>query len=176
VAEGEKAVCFSPFFTKERGSRVGKIISIINNITRLVIIALMGVMVVAVFLQVLFRFFLDQPLAWTEELARYLLVWLTFLGSAYAMSIKAHIGTEYIQKFLSPTVNKIVLSVAALLSVLFFIVMIQQGYLLAMRSMTQTSPGLLLPMGVVYMVIPISGVLLIMNVLHVTWKDITGKE
>ncbi|MDH4617466.1 TRAP transporter small permease [Brevibacillus sp. AY1] len=155
---------------------MGKIVSIINSITRYFVNTIMGVMVVAVFLQVLFRFFLDQPLAWTEELARYLLVWLTFLGSAYAMSIKAHIGTEYIQKFLSPMANKIVLSVAALLSILFFAVMIYQGYLLSVRSMTQTSPSLLVPMGYIYMVIPISGVLLIMNVLHVTWKDITGKE
>lgn len=155
---------------------MGKIISIINSITRYLVNTIMGVMVVAVFLQVMFRFFMDQPLAWTEELARYLLVWLTFLGSAYAMSIKAHIGTEYIQKFLSPLVNKVVLSLAALLSILFFLVMIYQGYLLSIRSMTQTSPSLLLPMGYVYMVIPISGVLLIMNVLHVTWKDITGKE
>jgi len=155
---------------------MGKIISFINSITRYFVIAIMGLMIVAVFLQVLFRFFLDQPLAWTEELARYLLVWLTFLGSAYAMSIKAHIGTEYIQKFLSPLWNKIVLSVAALLTITFFVVMIHQGYLLSMRSMTQTSPSLLVPMGYVYMVIPISGILLIMNVLHVTWKDITGKE
>jgi TRAP-type C4-dicarboxylate transport system permease small subunit len=155
---------------------VGKIISKINDITRYIIIALLGVMVVAVFLQVLFRFFLDQPLAWTEELARYLLIWITFLGSAYAMAIKAHIGTEYIQKFLSPLMNKIILALAAVLSILFFIVMVHQGYLLSARSMTQTSPTLLVPMGYIYMVIPISGVLLIMNVLHVTWKDITGKE
>nr|WP_206699262.1 TRAP transporter small permease [Brevibacillus agri] len=143
---------------------------------RLVIIALLAVMVVAVFLQVLFRFFLDQPLAWTEELARYLLIWITFLGSAYAMAIKAHIGTEYIQKHLSPFMNKVVLIVAALCSLFFFLVMVQQGYLLSARSMVQKSPTLLIPMGYVYMVIPISGVLLIMNVIHVTWKDITGKE
>ncbi|WNC14692.1 TRAP transporter small permease [Brevibacillus brevis] len=155
---------------------MGTIISKINSLIRLIVILLLAVMVVAVFLQVLFRFLLDQPLAWTEELARYLLIWITFLGSAYAMAIKAHIGTEYIQKFLSPLANKIVLAVAALLSIFFFGVMVQQGYLLAARSMTQTSPTLLVPMGYVYMVIPISGVLLIMNVLHVTWKDITGKE
>lgn len=155
---------------------MGTIISKINSLTRFFIIALLAVMIVAVFLQVLFRFFLDQPLAWTEELARYLLIWITFLGSAYAMAIKAHIGTEYIQKHLSPLMNKVVLTVAALLSIFFFMVMVYQGYLLAARSMTQTSPTLLVPMGYVYMVIPISGVLLIMNALHVTWKDITGKE
>ncbi|WP_103104784.1 TRAP transporter small permease [Brevibacillus reuszeri] len=155
---------------------MGNIISKINSITRLIVIALLAIMVVAVFLQVLFRFFLDMPLAWTEELARYLLIWITFLGSAYAMAIKAHIGTEYIQKHLSPFMNKVVLSVAAVLSIFFFVVMVQQGYSLATRSMTQLSPTLLVPMGYVYMVIPISGVLLIMNALHVTWKDITGKE
>lgn len=155
---------------------MGTIISKINSLTRFIVVALLAVMVVAVFLQVLFRFFLDQPLAWTEELARYLLIWITFLGSAYAMAIKAHIGTEYIQKFLSPLMNKIVLGVAAVISIFFFVVMVQQGYILSARSMTQTSPTLLVPMGYVYMVIPISGVLLIMNVLYVTWKDITGKE
>lgn len=155
---------------------MGTLISKINRLTRFIVVALLAIMVVAVFLQVLFRFFLDQPLAWTEELARYLLIWITFLGSAYAMAIKAHIGTEYIQKFLSPLMNKVVLSIAAILSIFFFVVMVQQGYALATRSMTQTSPTLLVPMGYVYMVIPISGVLLIMNVLHVTWKDITGKE
>lgn len=155
---------------------MGTIISKINSLIRWIVIVLLAVMVVAVFLQVLFRFFLDQPLAWTEELARYLLIWITFLGSAYAMAIKAHIGTEYIQKFLSPLVNKIMLAVAAMISIFFFVVMVQQGYVLAERSMTQTSPTLLVPMGYVYMVIPISGVLLIINVFHVTWKDITGKE
>ncbi|MDR7315745.1 TRAP transporter small permease [Brevibacillus centrosporus] len=155
---------------------MGTVITKLNQLTRFVVILMLSVLIVAVFLQVLFRFFLDQPLAWTEELARYLLIWITFLGSAYAMALKAHIGTEYIQKFLSPLMNKIVLSIAALLSIFFFVVMVQQGYALAARSMTQTSPTLLVPMGYVYMVIPISGVLLIMNVLHVTWKDITGKE
>lgn len=155
---------------------MGKIIAAINSFVRLIIIAILSVTIVAVFLQVLFRFFLDQPLAWTEELARYLLVWITFLGSAYAMSVKAHIGTEYIQKFLSPLMKNVVLILAALLSIFFFVVMVYQGYLLSVRSMTQTSPSLLVPMGYVYMVIPISGILLIMNVIHVTWKDITGKE
>ncbi|MFF0830803.1 TRAP transporter small permease [Brevibacillus sp. NPDC003359] len=155
---------------------MGNLVSKINSILRFFIIALLAIMVIAVFLQVLFRFLLDQPLAWTEEVARYLLIWITFLGSAYAMSIKAHIGTEYIQKYLSPRMNKLVLVIAALCSLIFFLVMVQQGYVLSARSMTQTSPTLLVPMGYVYMVIPISGALLIMNVIHVTWKDITGKE
>lgn len=152
-----------------------KIVSRINSLLRLLVIFLLFIMVVAVFLQVLFRFFLDQPLAWTEELARYLLIWITFLGSAYAMSIRAHIGTEYILKYLSPFMTKVVVVIAAILSTLFFAVMVQQGYLLSARSMTQTSPTLLLPMGFVYMVIPLSGAVLIMNVLAVTWKDVGGK-
>lgn len=152
-----------------------KAVAKINKLTRFVVILLLMLMVIAVSLQVLFRFFLDQPLAWTEELARYLLIWITFLGSAYAMSIRAHIGTEYILKYLSPFMGKVLLVIAAILSILFFGVMVQQGYLLSARSMTQFSPTLLLPMGYVYSVIPLSGVLLIMNVLAVTWKDVKGE-
>lgn len=152
-----------------------KAVAKINKLTRFVVILLLMLMVIAVSLQVLFRFFLDQPLAWTEELARYLLIWITFLGSAYAMSIRAHIGTEYILKYLSPFMGKVLLVIAAILSMLFFGVMVQQGYLLSARSMTQFSPTLLLPMGYVYSVIPLSGVLLIMNVFAVTWKDVKGE-
>ena len=152
-----------------------KAVAKINKLTRFVVILLLMLMVIAVSLQVLFRFFLDQPLAWTEELARYLLIWITFLGSAYAMSIRAHIGTEYILKYLSPFMGKVLLVIAAILSILFFGVMVQQGYLLSARSMTQFSPTLLLPMGYIYSVIPLSGVLLIMNVLAVTWKDVKGE-
>lgn len=154
---------------------MGKIVFGINRVTRFIVIWFLFFMVIAVFLQVLFRFLLNQPLAWTEELSRYLQVWITFLGSAYAMSIKAHIGTEYILRYLSPMMTKFVVVLAAILSILFFLVMVQQGYILADRSMTQTSPTLLIPMGAVYSVIPISGALLIMNVLYVTWNDVKGK-
>lgn len=152
-----------------------KIVNKLNALIRSLIVLLLMLMVVAVFLQVLFRFFLDQPLAWTEELSRYLLIWITFLGSAYAMSIRAHIGTEYILKYLSPFMAKAVTVIAAILSIVFFAVMVQQGYILSARSMTQTSPTLLLPMGYVYAVIPLSGALLIINVLAITWKDVKGE-
>lgn len=153
---------------------MGTIIHAINKILRLVIILLLFLMVIAVFLQVLFRFLLDQPLAWTEELARYLLIWITFLGAAYAMSIRAHIGTEYILKYLSPTMTKVVAFIGAVLCIAFFIVMLKEGYSLSIRSMIQTSPTLLIPMGVVYSVIPLSGFLLILNVFYVTLQDLRG--
>ncbi|GAX90176.1 TRAP transporter small permease [Effusibacillus lacus] len=150
---------------------MGVLVSALNRIMRFLVNILLFAMVMAVFLQVLFRFLIDQPLAWTEELARYLLIWITFLGSAYAMSVRAHIGTDYILNYLSPGLKKIVLVLGTAASCLFFGIMAIEGYTLAMRGMVQTSPTLQLPMGLVYSVIPISGALLIVNLLHVAWQD-----
>ncbi|MFC4714414.1 TRAP transporter small permease [Planococcus dechangensis] len=124
---------------------------------------IMGLLVTVVFLQVLFRFVLGSPLAWTEELARYSLIWLTFLGAAYAMSLKAHIGMEvFVNLFRTPG-KKALYTVASIASLMFFLLMVVEGYSLAMQGMSQSSPVLRIPMGAIYMIIPISGAILIIN-------------
>lgn len=124
---------------------------------------IMGLLVTVVFLQVLFRFVLGSPLAWTEELARYSLIWLTFLGAAYAMSLKAHIGMEvFVNLFRTPG-KKALYIVASIASLMFFLLMVVEGYSLAMQGMSQSSPVLRIPMGAIYMIIPISGAILIIN-------------
>lgn len=124
---------------------------------------IMGLLVTVVFLQVIFRFVLGSPLAWTEELARYSLIWLTFLGAAYAMSLKAHIGMEvFVNLFRTPG-KKALYIVASIASLMFFLLMVVEGYSLAMQGMSQSSPVLRIPMGAIYMIIPISGAVLIIN-------------
>ncbi|MBT2583369.1 TRAP transporter small permease [Planococcus sp. ISL-109] len=124
---------------------------------------IMGVLVTVVFLQVIFRFVLGSPLAWTEELARYSLIWLTFLGAAYAMSLRAHIGMEVFVNLFRTSGKKALYIVASLASLMFFLLMVIEGYSLAMQGMSQSSPVLRIPMGAIYMVIPISGAVLIIN-------------
>ncbi|EGA89270.1 Tripartite ATP-independent periplasmic transporter DctQ component [Planococcus donghaensis MPA1U2] len=132
---------------------------------------IMALLVTVVFLQVIFRFVLNSPLAWTEELARYSLIWLTFLGAAYAMSSKAHIGMEFFVKLFAVPVRKALYSIATFASLLFFLLMVVEGYDLAMQGMSQTSPVLRIPMGVIYMVIPVSGAILIINMASQFSKD-----
>lgn len=154
---------------------MGKLINYINLLLKYLLFLLMIVLIISVFSQVLFRFVLNQPLAWTEELARYILVFLTFLGAAYAMSLKAHVGVEFFVHKLPPSMQKLALILATLVSIAFFIILIQKGYIMMVKSMTQLSPVLKIPMGTVYAVIPISGIILIINMVNATVNTLLDK-
>ncbi len=152
---------------------IKKIVDSINGFFKWVLIILFFALVVVVFLQVLFRFVFEQPLAWTEELGRYLLVWTTFLGAGYGMSVKAHPGVEIIYDTSGPTLKKILNVIIALLVTFFFWQVIVHSFDFIERSMIQKSPVLQIPMGYIYTVIPISSVLFIINLLYVViteWK------
>lgn len=139
--------------------------------TKWILIVLFFVMVVVVFLQVLFRFALDQPLAWTEELARYLLVWITFLGSGYAMSVKAHPSVELLYERANGIVKKVMMVLSTASIIFFFWQIIVRSFEFIQRSMVQTSPALQIPMGYIYTAIPIASVLFILNLLYVTVSE-----
>ncbi len=133
--------------------------------------AVLVVLVITVFLQVIFRFILNQPLAWTEETARYCLIWITFLGAAFAMSTKAHIGMEIFVNLFAVPMRKVFYVIATIASLAFFLLMVVEGFDLAERSMSQLSPVLRIPMGLVYSIIPFSGCILIINMASQFSKD-----
>ncbi len=148
-----------------------KLVGYMNFGIKHVLNLLMALLVTVVFLQVIFRFILNSPLAWTEELARYSLIWLTFLGAAYAMSLKAHIGMEFFVNLFGVSIRKVLYIIATFASLIFFLLMVIEGYDLAMQGMSQTSPVLRIPMGMIYMIIPVSGVVLIINMASQFSKD-----
>lgn len=155
---------------------VSKGLDYINGFVKYILILLMATIVVSVFCQVLFRFVINQPLAWTEELARYSLVWLTFLGAAYAASLKGHVSIDFFVKKLPLLFQKGVMIIVAFICFYFFYVLMSEGLSLAQQSMTQLSPVLRLPMGYVYSIIPISGLLLASNYIYQTYLFVIDKE
>ena len=71
-----------------------------------IITFLTAVMMVLLFLQVLFRFVLNLPLAWVEEISLYSMVWLCYFGSSLAIKKRAHLKVEIITVFLNPKMKK----------------------------------------------------------------------
>ena len=89
-----------------------------------VVIVLSG-MAVVVFLQVIFRYVLNLPLFWTEELARYCLVWSSLLGSAVAVKRGQHIAVDIFMERLPPILRRwltiiALISVAAILTIILW--------------------------------------------------------
>jgi len=154
---------------------MGKLITSINISLKYILFLLMCALIICVFAQVLFRFVVEQPLAWTEELARFILVWLTFLGAAYAMSLKAHVSIDFFVKKLPSSLYKASLVLSTLISIAFFYILVTEGYSMTTRTMGQLSPVLEIPMGIIYAVIPISGIILIVNILNETLKTLFDK-
>ena len=109
------------------------------------------------------RYSLGSQASWTEELARFLLIWIGILGAAYASGQKMHLSIDLLKPSLEKNQQKY-LSVVIAGFILFFAiaVMIIGGFRLVYLTqiLEQRSAALQLPMSVVYIVIPISGLLI----------------
>jgi TRAP-type C4-dicarboxylate transport system permease small subunit len=126
---------------------------------------LMALMVIDVFLQVLFRFVFESPLSWTEEVSRYLFVWIVWIGSALVMADKGHVGIDILIKNFSPTWQRFMEILIYLIFLFPASAMAYYGFALAKLNMNQPSAALRMPMGIPYAAIPIAAVLMILNVL-----------
>lgn len=137
---------------------------ILDKILGMLLVFLMVVMVTAVSWQVFSRYILQASSSYTEEIARYLLIWIGILGAAYVAGQQQHLSIDILAPKLKPE-NRIKLRMGInILIILFCLVVLVIGgsnlvylnYLLG-----QTSAALNIPLGAVYTVIPISGVLVI---------------
>jgi TRAP-type C4-dicarboxylate transport system permease small subunit len=121
---------------------------------------LLGVsMTATVILQVFCRYALNHSLFWSEELARYLLVWLTFIGATVAYHRNMHPGVDVIFKRLQRKNRTRIRHLVHLISLFFFLILIWYGTSFAYFIRAQTTPALSLPKWLVFSIIPLSGLL-----------------
>ena len=99
-------------------------------------------MIVTVCLQVFFRYVLEQPLSWSEELARYAFVWLSFLGAAMALGKRLHFGVDYFVNKLPSRFSAGLEVGTNLLILIFVLVVIVKGYETALNAGAMHSAGL----------------------------------
>jgi TRAP-type C4-dicarboxylate transport system permease small subunit len=111
-------------------------------------------MTTVVTLQVVCRYLLGAALPWSEELARYFLVWMTFLGASIALKREAHMGIQGLVDKLSSRVQRSVKLLTRLTVFGFLCIATLKGFQLALFNMNQYSPAMRIPMGMVYFAIP----------------------
>lgn len=140
-----------------------KIKTIIDTILKWILVILVTGMTLNVLWQVFTRFILQHPSSFTEELARYSLVWAGILGAAYVAGQKMHLAIDLLVQTLKGRSKLMVEVVINVLIFLFaFFVMIIGGMKLVNLTLTlnQLSASLQIPLGYVYLVLPISGILI----------------
>jgi TRAP-type C4-dicarboxylate transport system permease small subunit len=128
------------------------------------LVVIMSAMVINVLWQVFSRYILTNPSSFTDELARYLMIWVGVLGAAYVAGKGNHVAITYFSEKMSPP-NLKKIQVFINLTILVFAVlgMFIGGVRLVYITLVleQLSPALKIPLGIVYSVIPISGILII---------------
>ncbi len=129
--------------------------------------ALLALLVLALVLtvswQVAARYLLQSPGSWTEELARFLLIWIGLVGAAYAYRSRAHMSVDLLAARLGAAGARALRRVGALAVLLFAVSVLLVGgtrLVLLTLELAQTSAAMGLPMGYVYLALPLSGLLL----------------
>lgn len=134
---------------------------IVDAVLRLVIVAAFAVLVVCVMWQVFSRYVLGTPSTVTDEMARFLFIWVALLGGAYTLGQRRHLAIDLLPSITSGA-KRFAVNAAIVLAVAGFaaVVMIYGGINLVSRTLEtgQVSPALRLPMGLIYVAIPFSGV------------------
>ncbi|HOP47497.1 MAG TPA: TRAP transporter small permease [Desulfobacteraceae bacterium] len=144
---------------------MSRISDCLNRVCEIGLILVLSAMAVAVFMQVLFRYILQLPLFWTEEFARYCLIWASLLGAAIALKRKQHIAvTFFLEHF--PQRLAGVLTFAAHISVALILgVMTFGGFKLVLVTSSQISPALRIPMAVPYLALPVGSLVMLIHII-----------
>lgn len=133
-------------------------------------------MTLIVAVQVFFRYVLNHSLFWSEELARFLLVWLTFLGASCAYYRNLNPGVDFLYTKFSLKFQKISFIITHLVSMALFIVMIVFGIKFAFFIRMQITPALQIPKWIILSIIPISGAILTIHALNFLLEEFKRAE
>jgi TRAP-type C4-dicarboxylate transport system permease small subunit len=141
-----------------------KIRAQVDSVLEKVLVVIMSTMVINVLWQVFSRYILANPSSFTDELARYLMIWVGVLGAAYVAGKGNHVAITYFsEKFSSANQKKVQTFINLTILTFAILGMLIGGVRLVYITLVleQLSPALKIPLGVVYSVIPISGILII---------------
>lgn len=150
----------------------------LDRILERILVIIMAVMVINVLWQVGSRFILQSPSSFTDELARYLLIWLSMLGASYVTGKRMHLSIDLLsQKVNAQNRKKLNTLIYSIVAIFALLVMVVGGSRLVylVSTLGQTSPALEIPLSIVYIVLPVGGIIIIyysiMNILHPVEQD-----
>jgi TRAP-type C4-dicarboxylate transport system permease small subunit len=144
----------------------------VNKILELTLVSIFALLVLDVLFQVFSRYIIGESFTWTEEFARFSLIWMTILGAAYLNAKREHLSMDFLYEKFS-VANKRKASILIEVFVLLFalIVMVIGGGNLVYTTLhlEQLSGTLRIPLGYVYAIMPFSGLLIMcFSIYHIS--------
>lgn len=149
-----------------------KINNFLMGFCKISIMIMVPIMTAIIFMQVILRYVFISPLTWPEELARYLLIWISCLGSAYAVREGMHISVVFIKNKLPRSTQTAVAIGVHLLVISFFAFGVFQGFKLSFSQWIELTAALRLPMTYPTLAIPIGFGIMIMFSVELLIQDV----
>ena len=152
-----------------------------NRLEEVLLVSTLVISVLVIFYQVVMRYVFNASPAWTEELARFLFVWMSWLGMSLTQKRGEHICIELLTQKLKGKCLAATTIIAHILTIVICVVLVRYGYVvmeLVMRT-NQTSAALKFPMWIVFLACPFSCALMILRLLAAIKKQVlilTGKN
>ncbi|MBS3967780.1 MAG: TRAP transporter small permease [Truepera sp.] len=140
------------------------------------LVMILAVLVAVVLANVIGRYFFGFALTWADEMARFLFVWLTFLGATVGLARGAHIGMDIVVQALPPRGARALQTLALLLIMIFLSVWGWYSIELVQRSMALRTPAMGLPLGYIYAIAPISAGLMLLVCLYQFVRTLRGQK
>lgn len=136
----------------------------LDNVVAWTLVVLMGLMVINVTWQVLSRYVVQNPSSFTDELSRYMLIWLGMLGAAHVAGKDQHLAIDILPKKLTgkPKLKLLILiNVLVLLFAMIAMVLGGSNLVYITYILEQKSATLQIPLAYIYAIIPLSGLLVV---------------
>lgn len=151
-------------FNKPKSNKsMTKLYQNINRIIEFVLVLIFALLVLDVLWQVFGRYVLGRSFSFTEEFARFALIWLSILGAAYLNGKREHLSMDFLVRKLGPEQMKRRMKIIEMLMFVFaLVVMVIGGGNLVYTTLYlgQISPAMHISLGYVYAIVPISGLLI----------------
>ncbi len=149
---------------------------LLSRAVEALVILIAGVIVAIVTAEVTLRYLFSHSLIFTEELSRYLMVWIVFLGSALAIRDGSHIRIQILVNRLGPRMQRIVKLAAYALIIAFLIFITVEGLKILPRQLQQMCITIDISLFYFYLAIPVGSVLMIVFMLPVIRQTLGGKS
>ncbi|WP_447556130.1 TRAP transporter small permease [Vreelandella sp. EE22] len=154
---------------------INKVIDHFNRVVGWVLALLLITMTILIFWQVFARFVVGKPLYFSDEIARFAMIWLTFIGAGYAYRKGTLISVDLLLEYAGHRLGCILRVIVVLCSAIFAIIIIKYGFDLVGRVANQTAPSTRVSMMWPYMAVPLGGVVILINSIALLIDEALGQ-
>lgn len=147
---------------------------VLRRCTETAIMVLMAFLVAIVVLSVFYRYILLSPLTWSEEVGRYVMIWLGFLAASIAVRQGLHVGVDFVVQWVRPGIAVWLRGLARAVMIGFLLIVMGYGFILVTNLWDQWSPILSVRMTWPYLAIPVGSLLMLIQMATPSEQKVEG--